>query len=369
MKNSIGVAAFATIMWSLCMTSTIAAAAPVTDFAARKTQVMDFLTKLKTDNRTLAGTQVNEYEEFLRCNSMDRLVDMTGTEPALLGLELMFAKEYRGYEDALVHQAVEHTKRGGLVTMSWHERNPLQVCVRGEHYDCTRSKMSDDEFDRMLTPGTAENALWVSDVAALAKTLQRLQNAGVIVLFRPYHEMNGAWFWWGQKKAFPRLWDALYEQLENKHALRNLIWVWSGDRAVPDAKTYWPVQHPTAIVGSDVYEENSDSPLFYDGAKNFAAIDPHAMFAYTEIGHLPSDAAMSATHPLWVLLWGGEYLNAEWSTTQPCTQCNTPDAMRTFFAKPRMMSLAQMPLDIKTELAGGKPHSAPQHPKCAAKLL
>jgi len=347
-----------------------ASAAPASArIVAAKSKILEFLGTLGSDRKSIAGTQINEYEAFLECDSVDRLANNVGDEPALIGLELMFANEYSGYENLLVKHAVEQTRRGGLVTLTWHARNPLKVCARGESYECSRTPMSDAEFDRMVMPGTPEHALWESDVAAAARTLKRLQDAGVVVLFRPYHEMNGGWFWWGKKQSFPILWDALYGELEIKYGLKNLIWVWAGDRSTPDAATYWPEKHPPAVAGSDVYEKDPDSPEFYGGLKSIRALDVNAAFAFTEIGHLPSDAVIEATQPVWVLVWGGGFVDARLSGQQPCDQCNTAEEVRAFFRKPRMLSLVKLPAGLRSAIAGGRPAAPPRRPECPATLL
>jgi mannan endo-1,4-beta-mannosidase len=336
---------------------------------AEKALIIEYLRSLSTRHQTIAGTQINEYEVFLKCDSVDRLVSNIGEEPTLIGLELMFAKEYVGYEDLLVRHAVEQTRRGGLVTLTWHARNPLKVCARGENYECARIPMNDAEFERVLTQGTPEHALWQSDVVAAARTLRRLQDAGVVVLFRPYHEMNGGWFWWGKKQSFPRLWDALYDELEVKHGLRNLIWVWAGDRSMPDANAYWPRRHPPAVAGSDVYEKDPDSAEFYRGVENIHALDADAIFAFTEIGNLPTRAVVEATQPVWVLVWGGGFIDARLSPQQPCEACNSAEEIRAFFHQPRVLGLTKLPPDLRFAIAGGKPASPPRRPECPASLL
>jgi len=64
--------------------------------------------------------------------------------------------------------------------------------------------------------------------------LKQLQDANVPVLWRPYHEMNGDWFWWGGrydgKYTTAALYRQIFDRLVNYHKLNNLIWIWSVDR-------------------------------------------------------------------------------------------------------------------------------------------
>lgn len=339
------------------------------DPADQRTQILAYLSEISAKGQFLAGTQVNEYEVSIACDSMDRLVAMTGEEQAMLGMELMFAATYPDYADRLVAHAVEHTRRGGLVTLAWHQRNPLRVCPRGEFYDCSKTPMDESELVRMLTPGTPEHALWKADVAASAETLKRLQAKGVPVLFRPYHEMNGDWFWWGRKEHFPELWDALHEELVQGHGLDNLIWVWSGDRKMEDAERYWPKRHLPDVVGTDVYETANDSPSYTDGLPRIRALAANRPFAFTEVGRVPADTVLEKARPSWVLVWGGEFLNSDWVQTWDCSSCNTEAETRAFFARPEVIALAEMPTELRTVIASRPPRPDPDRPGCASRLL
>lgn len=343
-------------------------AAPLS-MEARKQTILDYLSDLRAEGRFVAGTQVNEYEVSLACDSMDRLVSMTGEEQVVLGLELMFAQSYPYYEDALFAHAAEHTQRGGLVTLAWHQRNPLRVCPRGEFYDCSKTPMSESELERMLTPGTQEHALWLADVDAAAKTLKRFEDAGIVVLFRPYHEMNGGWFWWGDKDAFPQLWDALVDAMEARHGLKNIIWVWSGDRAINNAGRYWPKKHLPDATGTDVYEHSGDAPEYAAGARAAAALGPQLPFGFTEVGRAPSPAVIAETNPSWVLVWGGEYLNAEWAQTSECKGCNSVDETKALFHHENAVSLNEVSSAVRAAIAGGEPSPDPARPSCPAALL
>jgi mannan endo-1,4-beta-mannosidase len=64
--------------------------------------------------------------------------------------------------------------------------------------------------------------------------LKRLRDAGVPVLWRPLHEASGnawhtPWFWWGAKGAEPykKLWNMMFDRMNNYHGLNNLIWIYS----------------------------------------------------------------------------------------------------------------------------------------------
>ena len=337
---------------------------------AKRTTILAYIHQLQQQNKSLIGVQVNEYEVYIDCTSADRLVEQTGKHPAIMGLEGMSAIAYPPYASYLIDRAVTQTANGGLVTMSWHERNPVEVCQRGEFYECAKKPMTEDSLRAVLTNGTPEHKLWLADVDAFAKVLRNLQDRGVVVLFRPYHEMNREYFWWGQKSAYPHLWDALYDELVGRQKLNNLIWVWSIDRAAPDGKPYFPVRHAPDVVGTDVYETNQESPRFADGRADVTALGGTTPFALTEVGLVPSSKVLDAINPAWVLLWG-DNINANWAWNNDCPGCNKPEQIAEFFKLDRMLTLDKMPAKLRAAIAAGVSNNHPLHkknPSCPAKL-
>jgi len=338
---------------------------------AKRAAILSYIHELQKHKKTLVGVQVNEFEVYLDCTSYDRVVESTQDHPSIMGLELMGAIAYPPYEAYLIDRAATQEAAGGLVTMSWHHRNPLEVCTRGEFYDCTKRPITPEALHAMLTPGTPENKLWLADVDALGKVLGDLRARGIVILFRPYHEMNGPWFWWGQKDEYPQLWDALYDELAVHLKLDNLIWVWSGDRLTPDPKRYFPQRHKPDVVGIDVYEPDPNTPIFTQGRASVTSQDPKIPFALTEVGKVPSPQTVNKLNPAWVLLWGEAYLNPDWSTMGPCATCNKPEEISAFLKLPRMIMRDQLPAALRATISAGVTNDHPLHradPYCPAKL-
>ncbi len=356
------------------LTAIASAASPPDALSAelkgKKTAILSYVAQLPVQKKTLAGVQVNEYEVYIDCTSADRLREQTGKRPAVLGLELMNAIAYPPYPSYVIDRALTQTAAGGLVTMAWHQRNPVEVCPRGEYYECAKKAMTPETLKAVLTPGTRENALWIADVRAMAKTLHKLREAGVVVLFRPYHEMNGNWFWWGKQNLYPELWDALYDELAVREKLDNLIWIWSLDRDAPDAAKYFPKRHRPDIVGTDMYENDADTPKFAAAKTNLTKLGGIAPFAVTETGKAPGAKVLDAINPSYVLLWG-DHLNVNWTWNGDCPQCNKPEQVAAFMKLPRIVTLDEMPPALKTAIARDTTNPHPLHksnPVCPAKL-
>src|ERR1700709_1516220 len=69
----------------------------------------------------------------------------------------------------------------------------------------------------------SDYALLLSDMDAIAKQLLRLQAANVPVLWRPLHEADGTWFWWGAygPESAKSLYRLMYQRYTTVHKLRN----------------------------------------------------------------------------------------------------------------------------------------------------
>lgn len=333
--------------------------------AAKKAAIIDYFTDLPKQGKTVGGVQVNEFEIYLTCNSYDRVVEMSGERPAMMGTELMFAMAYPPYESYLTRGIEQHMAAGGVVTMAWHWRNPLEVCVRGEIYECSKTPMSDEDLAKMLTPGTRENALMNADLDSIAGTFKRMAKRGIVILWRPLHEMNGDWFWWGQKKRYPELWDAMFDRLVNHNGVKNLIWVWGPDKASKgDVAAYFPKRFKPDFIGADVYADRQDHPEFLAAQTAYTKLT-NAPFAFAEVGIPPSEAIVADTKPAWILLWGGDFLNGDWSHDKPCKNCNRPEDVAAFFKRPNIVNLEDLPKGFKTKMRAGidaKPRKTPHCP-------
>ena len=99
-----------------------------------------------------------------------------------------------------------------------------------------------------MTPGSDIHNKWCAQVDFVAGYLRQLERARVPILWRPVHEMNGDWFWWGGRlgdRGTRQLYRMMYDRLVGHHRLNNLIWVWNCDRpSQPDRQfaDYFPAQ-------------------------------------------------------------------------------------------------------------------------------
>lgn len=195
---------------------------------------------------------------------------LTGKYPALLSVEYGYTPDNDLH--AINGYAIRYWKMGGLVTISWHADNPFE-----DGYNCRWSSIENKDrihLEALLAgaPPSPARASYRQELMKVGRALRELQDAGVVVLWRPFHEMNGFWWWWGvddlktpgNTAAFGRLWKDMYETFRDSLGLHNLLWVYGANTASawtsPVATTY-PGADYVDIVGTDIY---TPSPVFYD---------------------------------------------------------------------------------------------------------
>jgi len=157
-----------------------------------------------------------------------------------------------------------------------------------------------------LTEGTEEHEWLLDKLAWMADRLEALYEADVPVLWRPYHEMDGGWFWWSNAgpEGLIGLWKQQYEYFVEERGLDNLIWVWS--RSHEPKAGWYPGDGFVDITGTDTYRDvydDLDWEVHYDRLLEVADEKPAAL---AECDELPDPDDVRERHPfVWTLPWHG----------------------------------------------------------------
>ncbi|MEK3702201.1 glycosyl hydrolase [Paenibacillus sp. FSL R10-2199] len=202
---------------------------------------------------------------------------------------------------AVVDSAIKWHKGGGIVAMTFHQNLP----GTSPEWANVKMNLSQDKFDAYVTPGTPQYKALIAELDEVAGYLGELRDAGVPVLWRPYHEMNGNWFWWGQKDNFAQLWDIVYDRMVNTHKLNNLLWVWNPNAPNEWAKAYsnyYPGAAKVDVLAADIYN-NDFKQSYYENLLKLADGKP---IGIGESGELPDPVILSQTQSKWVytMTWG-----------------------------------------------------------------
>lgn len=258
------------------------------------------------NGRQLLSGQHNYNENMNQFN--DSLLAITGKYPAVWGTDFIWNwKKDNG--QAIVDESIRRHRDGYLITLMWHQGRPTDDAPF-PWKESIQGKLTNEQWKELTTEGTPLYKRWLAQIDVVAGYLGQLNAAHVPVLWRPYHEMNGIWFWWGDKKGkdgIAKLWKLMYDRYVNHFHLNNLLWVWGangprdipGDEAYP-YKDFYPGKDYVDVLGTDIYHmdyEQRDYNELLDLAKG-------KLIALTECGELPGTAILNAQPKWsWFLVW------------------------------------------------------------------
>jgi len=227
-----------------------------------------------TETRLLSG-QFAGYGRRSGLAIVERIHRTTGKWPALLGVDYVSPELGRIQWRDANRTARAWWNAGGLVTISAHLPSPINPDGAGLR---DRNVLLED----LLRAGTDAHRRWIAQLDELSRGLAELRDAGVVVLWRPFHEMNGDWFWWGGKDpgAFTALWQYMFAYFSGPKKLDNLLWVYSPNQG-NRIGSYYPGDRVVDIVGLDAYTDFVD-PANIRGYDELAARSKP--FGFTESG-------------------------------------------------------------------------------------
>lgn len=198
----------------------------------------------------------------------------------------------------------------GIVSLSWHWVAPADLIDTPGHEWYLGFYVHATTFNiaQVLADPMGERyQLVIRDIDAIATQLAKFQTANIPVLWRPLHEADGAWFWWGGQgpNPFIQLWRLMYDRLVNVHGLHNLIWVYTTENH-PD---WYPGDDYVDIVSRDIYADASSSlsghwetlQSLYNGTR---------LVALSESGTLPDPDKFRELGTWWSFfsIWTGSYV-------------------------------------------------------------
>ena len=189
-------------------------------------------------------------------------------------------------------ELVAHHERGGIVTISWHPRNPL---TGGTAWD-----VDNNQVVKSILPNGTEHEkfeLWMKRIGDFIATLKDKNGKPIPIIFRPWHENNGSWFWWGQKlctdEEFHGLWNMLQDYF-NQRGFDNLLWSYSpnfdGSWTEERYLSRYPGNERVALIGVDAYQWGTEEDFVKQLTTDLDFVSAFAKknnkpFALTECGY------------------------------------------------------------------------------------
>ncbi|MEK0314577.1 glycosyl hydrolase [Cohnella sp. 56] len=242
---------------------------------------------------------------------------ITGQYPALWGSDMGFTSsglDTMNNRQGVVNEAKSKWAANSVVTLTWHMCKPGTTAPCSWDGNVYNSPLTSTQWTQIVTPGTTLYNQFISRIDEAVPYLQQLRDAGVPVLWRPFHEMNGSWFWWGGNTTnSKKLYQIMYDRYTNVYGLNNLIWVWNVDRPSSGAPSnYYPGAGYVDILSMDIYDNDFNSS-YYNTMVSLAAGKPIAL---GEVGNLPTPSILDA-QPNWAyfMAWT-EHLTGSNTNTQ-----------------------------------------------------
>ena len=215
---------------------------------------------------------------------------VSGHLPAVLGLDYI-NNDFEGVNK----RAIAWYKQGGIVSICWHWGIPPY----GVGYPSSQQSV---DLEELLNPDTALHRGFLDNMDVVANALKELCEAGIPVLWRPFHEFDGAWFWWGKggPEAFKSLWRIMYDRFTNLHKLNNLIWVLGYSGQQNDG--WYPGDDVVDCIGADAYTDGIHEEMY-----NWVLTqtDKKMPVCHHENGPIPEPGLLEAKNVnwCWFLTW------------------------------------------------------------------
>ena len=291
----------------------------------------------------------NSPDVFIKDNEaeFEYIQEQTGKQPAIRGIDFLADNTTSDWRDDATGRAIEWTnKYKGIATCTWHWNVPGENCETAFYVQSASAKYTTFSVSKAVTEGTEENAKILADIELIAGELKKIQDADVAIIWRPLHEAEGGWFWWGAEGPEPckKLYRLLYDKLTNEYGINNLIWEWTGYTS-PASADWYPGDDVVDMVGYDKYNAVDGLPNLSSISSTFYSLvqgtNGQKMVAMSENDSIPSLENLVNDRAYWLYFcpWYMNYLTSE--------QNNPVDNLVEIYNSEYCITLDELP-DLKT---------------------
>jgi mannan endo-1,4-beta-mannosidase len=336
--------------------------APIDSKATTETKAL-FQNLLKISERqTLFGHQhATEYGHgWYGITDRSDVKSVVGTHPAVIGIDFMgfsgdTPEAIRKSMEDVRKTAVDTYNRGGVITAAWHFSNPVS---EGGFY--WKDSVSLPAVKYIIPDGEAHEKYKtiLRGIGDWAKSVRGNDGQLAPIIFRPFHEFDGEWFWWGKphckKEEFISLWQFTVSYLRDSLDVHNFLYAFSPDNKFETEAQYlerYPGDKWVDMVGMDNYGDLGRDRYDIEGAAlklrvvSDFAIKAGKLAAFTETGleSIPNKTWWTGTllkamrrYPLrlaYVLVWRNDIRSPTHYYAPFPNQISVPD-FKVFFNDP-----------------------------------
>lgn len=241
------------------------------------------------------------------------VLNTSGRKPLIISGDLMDYSpsrvQFQGLPPNYTERMIAEERAGHVQALCWHWNAPTnlinvpgQEWWRGFYSDATTFDVS----AALANTNSPEYALLLRDMDAIAVQLKKFSSNNIPVLWRPLHESEGGWFWWGAKgpAPFQQLWRLLYQRLTTHHGLHNLLWVLTSEDPA-----WYPGDDVVDILGVDAYPTDKSDALSGRWQALQTRFNGKKLLALTEFGGVPDIERMQRFGVWWSWFapWTGTY--------------------------------------------------------------
>ena len=244
---------------------------PKMPFADKK-ELLRFLEYMYKSDKMLFGEHLagnmNPNEKI------EKFYKAVGAHPSMMDFDMLRLKDntQAAWSKALC-EFVEFAEKGGVITTMHHWLNPIDPSLAFRGYLGTL-----DDWRSLLTDGTPLNLKWREELDRAGEFMRALQDAGVVFMYRPMHEVNGNWFWFcavQEKETIPaedviNMWKYVYNYYTENYGITNILWEYGPN--ITNSETcplpimyYYPGDEYVDVVGLDWYTDGDSAQLDGNG--------------------------------------------------------------------------------------------------------
>ncbi len=245
--------------------------------------------------------------------------ELVGDYPAVMGFELGgIEMEDKANLDSVPfdwmrEEIIAHHQRGGIITISWHPRNPLNgntAWIESDLKEYAAALEQGIPADSLIDPRQTVHEMleggsihdkamtWLDRLATFLGSCQDANGQAVPIIFRPWHENTGNWFWWGEANCtaedYKALWNMTQDYL-NERLPGQLLWSYSpSPRSIEHLLERWPGDDRVQLFGIDAYQWGTEEDFMAGFAFGLDLMDEYVkdhpmLIAVTECGRVNSD--------------------------------------------------------------------------------
>lgn len=327
-------------------------ATPVDPAANTKTKLLKKYINDNYTHKTLSGQQ--------NLTEMDTVFARTGQRPAIYAVDLLnyssLAVKGSGSTpisevENFIAKVKNDNGKAHIASLIWHWHSPVDAksipCTgSGNDMHCWWNSFYTAHTNMDLTavladPTSDKYKALIADIDLIAVQLKKVEAAGIPVLWRPLHEADGAWFWWGAKgpESFKKLWRIMYDRLTNYHQIHNLIWVLTNE-----TPSWYPGDDVVDVVGIDAYPTDKHDTSNITWEKMMERYDGHKIIALTEFGGVPFINEMQTKGVWWA--WFASWNDGD-GTNPLGPKKMTPEELNTIYNSTEVISLDELDIPVQ----------------------